>query len=231
MTAGWPCATEQHREVPTDDAVRAGRPEHPAQPGVAVDLPQPVPGRRAVARVRGHEQRVPAPAPGAGPAARGQVRLHVLPGRPVVLPVPGADGHGRLPDVLLHPVGHPGLLEHPRHPVTGHVRPADPEHPPVGRPPDGVLRVPAHDAGLLPRGLQAAARVQLGRRGRAPVPDDRAQLLRLPAAVGPDRLLGHHHRQQHGQLLPRVQHARPSSSCWAASRWPRTRCSGSMSPT
>ncbi len=47
---------------------------------------------------------------------------------------------------------------------TGHVRPADPEHPPVGRPPDGVLRVPAHDAGLLPRGLQAAARVQLGRR-------------------------------------------------------------------
>ena len=33
----------------------------------------------------------------------------------------------------------------------------------AGRAPDGVLRVPAHDAGLLPRGLQAAARVQLGR--------------------------------------------------------------------
>ena len=32
------------------------------------------------------------------------------------------------------------------------------------RAPDGVLRVPAHDAGLLPRRLQAAARVQLGRR-------------------------------------------------------------------
>ena len=32
----------------------------------------------------------------------------------------------------------------------------DPEHPPLGRPPDGLLRVPAHDAGLLPRRLQAA---------------------------------------------------------------------------
>ena len=46
------------------------------------------------------------------------------------------------------------ILEHPE---LGHVRAADPEHPPVGRPPDGVLRLPAHDAGLLSRGLQAAA--------------------------------------------------------------------------
>ncbi len=33
----------------------------------------------------------------------------------------------------------------------------DPEHPSLGRPPDGLLRLPAHDAGLLPRRLQAAA--------------------------------------------------------------------------
>ena len=51
---------------------------------------------------------------------------------------------------------------------------ADPERPSVGRPPDGVLRLPAHDAGLLPRGLQAAARVQLGRRRAAAAHDDRA---------------------------------------------------------
>ena len=44
------------------------------------------------------------------------------------------------------------------------VRAPDPQHPPLGRAPHGVLRVPAHDAGLLPRRLQAAARVQLGRR-------------------------------------------------------------------
>ena len=49
-------------------------------------------------------------------------------------------------------------------PVGGAVRAADAEHPPLGRPPDGVLRLPAHDAGLLPRRLQAAARVQLGGR-------------------------------------------------------------------
>ena len=95
--------------------------------------------------------------------------------------------------------------QHPRHPEPGHVRPADPQHPPVGRPPDGVLRVPAHDAGLLPRGLQAAARVQLGRGRRPAVPDDRPQLHGLPAAVGPDLVLGHHHRQQHGRLLPAHQ--------------------------
>ena len=34
----------------------------------------------------------------------------------------------------------------------------------LGRAPDGVLRLPAHDAGLLPRRVQAATRVQLGRR-------------------------------------------------------------------
>ena len=93
-----------------------------------------------------------------------------------------------------------------RHPEPGGVRAADPEHPPLGRPPDGVLRVPAHDAGLLPRRLQAAPRVQLGRRRRPAVPDDHAQLHRLPAAVGPDRVLGHHDRLEHGRLRAAVQH-------------------------
>jgi hypothetical protein len=38
----------------------------------------------------------------------------------------------------------------------------------MGRAPDGVLRLPAHDARLLSRRLQATARVQLGgRRGAA----------------------------------------------------------------
>ena len=91
--------------------------------------------------------------------------------------------------------------------TRGHVRAADPEHPSVGRPPDGVLRLPAHDAGLLPRGLQAAARVQLGRRRGPALPDDHAQLHRLPAAVGPDRLLGDHDRHEHGRLRAAVQHA------------------------
>ena len=97
---GRPAWQEEPGELP-----RAGGPDHPPERRLAVALPQAVPRRRAVARVRGHEQRVPAPAPGAGPPARGQVRLHVLPRRPVVLPVPRADRDGRLPDVLLRPVG------------------------------------------------------------------------------------------------------------------------------
>ena len=44
------------------------------------------------------------------------------------------------------------------------VREPGPQHAQMGCAPDGVHGVPAHGAGLLPRRLQAAARVQLGRR-------------------------------------------------------------------
>ena len=72
---------------------------------LALALPPALPQRRAIARHGGHEQRVPAHPPGAGPPARGQVRLHLLPGRPVVLLLPGADRDRRLPDVLLRALG------------------------------------------------------------------------------------------------------------------------------
>src|SRR3954463_16552843 len=137
---GPPAWQEEPGEFP-----RANGPEHPAEPGLAFALPPAVPERRTLARVRRHEQRVPAHPPGPRPPARGEVRLHVLPGWPVVLPVPRPDRDGRLPDVLLRAVGGARLHEHPRHPERGHVRVADPEHPSVGRPPDGVLRLPPHD--------------------------------------------------------------------------------------
>ncbi len=156
---GLPVWQEEPGELPG-----AGRPEHPPERRLALGVPPAVPQRRAVAGVRGDEQRLPAPPPGAGPPARGEVRLHLLPGRADVLPLPGPDRHRRLPDVLLRAVGDAGLLEHPPDPGRGAVRAAHPQHPPLGRPPDGLLRLPAHDAGLLSRRVQAAARVQLGRR-------------------------------------------------------------------
>src|SRR3954451_6466232 len=205
VTRSWPVRPAWQED--TGELPRAGGSEHPPKRRVALALPQPVPARRAVARVRGHEQRLPAYPPGPRPPARREVRVHLLPRRLELLPLPRADRDRRLPDVLLRPVGDAGVYEHPRDPEPGDVRITHEERPPVGRPPDGLLRLPAHDAGLLPRRLQAAARVQLGRRRGAAVPHDHAQLHRLPAAVGPDRVLGDHHRHQHGRLRAVVQHA------------------------
>ena len=54
---------------------------------------------------------------------------------------------------------------------------------------------------------------------------------RLPAAVGPDRLLGDHHRQQHRLVRAALQHAARSCSSSAASRSARTRCCASTCST
>ena len=51
------------------------------------------------------------------------------------------------------------------HRGLGRIRLIRPQHAPLGRAPHGADRVPSHDPGLLPRRLQAPARVQLG--GRA----------------------------------------------------------------
>src|SRR5512132_2408686 len=93
------------REVTFVEAVpRACRRGSPAQRAVAFAVPPALPDRRAIACLRGHEQRLPAPPPGARPPARGQVRLHLLPGRSVVLLLPRADRDRRLFDVLLRAV-------------------------------------------------------------------------------------------------------------------------------
>ena len=179
---------------------RAGRRDDPPQCRLALHLPPAVPQRRTVA----------------GDGVMNNVFLHMHPVRVrqhavkfaytfclgglsfflfLVLAITGVY-------LMFFYVPSPraGVHQHPADPSRGALRAADPEHPPLGRAPDGVLRLPAHDAGLLPRRLQAAARVQLGRRRGAAPPDRDAVVHGLPAAVGPDRLLGHHHRHQHGQL-------------------------------
>src|SRR4051794_28422604 len=96
--------TAPMREDTFVELSRACRRGLQAERALPFAVPSAVPDRRAFALVRGHEQRFPAPAPGARPAARGQVRVHVLPGRPVVLLLPRADRDRRLPDVLLRAV-------------------------------------------------------------------------------------------------------------------------------
>src|SRR5262245_23424378 len=83
-------ATGPMREDTFVELSRACRHGHQAVGALPFALPSAVSDRRTIARLRGHEQRLPAPAPGARPAARGQVRLHVLSGRPVVLLLPSA---------------------------------------------------------------------------------------------------------------------------------------------
>src|SRR6185369_16601128 len=129
-TRSWPARPASQEEP--GEFPRADGPHHPPKPRLALALPSAVPQRRTVAGVRGDEQRLPAHPPGPRPAARRQVRLHVLSRWPVVLPVPRPDDHRRVPDVLLRAVGDAGVHEHPRHPEPGHVRVADPEHPSVG---------------------------------------------------------------------------------------------------
>ena len=65
----------------------------------------------------------------------------------------------------------------------------------------------------------------------AAVLDHRAVVHRLPAAVGPDRVLGDHDRQQHRLVRAAPRHGHRSCSSSAASRSARTRCCASTSCT
>ena len=88
------------------------------------------------------------------------------------------------------------------------LRLVDPLRPPPLRPPHGGRGVPPPRAGLPDRRLQErgrarpAPRVELGQRGRDAGPDPLPVVHRLPAALGPARLLGGHGRHQHRRVGP-----------------------------
>src|SRR5687768_10902620 len=116
-SSGWPVSATRLRQEDTFvELPRARRRGDSTQRVVAFPVPPGVPAGRALAGDGGHEQRFPALAPGAGAAARRQVRLHLLPRRAVVLLIPGADRDRRLPDVLLRAARNVGLRGHPAHP-------------------------------------------------------------------------------------------------------------------
>ena len=120
--------------------------------------------------------------------------------------------HARLGDAdrLHRPGGHRRdprdvLQAGPRHGVRvdpdDHERPdarlARPRHAPLGRERLHHPDVPAHGARVPVRRLQVPARAELDHRRAAPRARDARGLHRLPAAVGPDRVLGDRRRDQH----------------------------------
>src|SRR5207247_147851 len=222
--ARWPPFPCRRRRRPGRPG-RRGEGRSEAQAAVARGGPRPRPGDRGLevdvpARIhlpKGLQGHVPGPRPGhheqrpvpppsrQDEAPRAEADVHVLVRRPVLLPVRPADRDRHLPDVLLPSHGRPRrghrLRRHAEHPDIGVLRGPGAQPPPMGRPPHGVQRDPAHGPGLLHGGLQAATRVQLGG-GRDPaVPDARAVGHRLPAALGPAGDLGHHGRHQPGRVL------------------------------
>src|SRR5487761_1936444 len=167
---------------------------------VAVHFP-PRLSRYAIEPVACHDgQCVPAPAPCQGEPEGDEDHLYVVPWRLVLLSVPGADDHWRLPDVLLRPRTDGGVCEHPADYERGGLWQHRAQYAPLGGALDGGYSDPPHDPRVLPRRVQAAARVQLGRGRRSFPRHVAAQLHGLPAPVGSDRLLGYHRRLEHGEL-------------------------------
>ena len=120
--------------------------------------------------------------------------------------------------VPLRAVGRARLRVGQGHRVRRHVRLVDPLRAPHSRAPDGRGRLPAPGARVPDRRLQerrrpgAAARVELGASASSMLLADAVPLVhRVPAAVGPARVLGGHRRHQHRLVDPARRPARCAS--------------------
>ena len=200
------------------------------------DLPQGLQGHLARPRPRDDEQRAVPPAPGEGEAARVEADLHVLPGRPVVLPVHPAHDHGHLPDVLLPAHGR----RRRRHRLRATCRASAPPCSSAtwsatsidGAPTSWCSRVSLHMARVFYTGAYKPPREFNWVVGRDPaVPDPGTVVHRVPAAVGPAVDLGGHRGHLAGRATRPSSPSRRSSCCWAASWSARTRCSAGTSST
>ncbi len=127
-------------------------------------------------------------------AARHELVPHARLGDADGVPRPG-DHRRRARDVL-QAGSRLGLRVDPVHHQRPHPRLARARHAQVGRERLHHPDVPPHGAGLPLRRLQVPARAELDHR-RAPARDGHARgLHRLPAALGPDRVLGDGRRDQ-----------------------------------
>ena len=183
-----------------------GRPRHhrahQAQRRVALGVPARAARHTARARAAVVQQRLPARVPGQDPEARAAPALLV----PARVHRRGAvrhpARHRRVPDVRLHAVGRLRVRRHAAPEDRRRLRAADPQRAPLGGAPDGARRRAAPRARLLRRRVQEAARVQLGHRRDAAAAHARLLVHRLPAAVGPARVLGGHRRHEPRALRP-----------------------------
>ena len=180
---------------PRDDHVHR-RQDHRVA-GLEERLPPPDADRPAQPGGGDADELLPAPAPGERPQAGDRAQLHLVHGRDDVLPVHRRGGDRRAADVLLPADAGTRLQRHPGPPRRDHAG-----HPPraasLGGARDGHRGLAAHVPRVPDRQLQAAPRVQLGRRRDPAGADAAAVVHRLPAAVGPAGDLGHHGRLEHG---------------------------------
>src|SRR5438132_9268968 len=161
---------------------------------LAVAIPSRISGLAEEPIPRGLYERLSAPAPGQGAAARARDPLHVVHGRALVLPLPRPHPDRNAADVLLPADDRVGLLGHQGSRDRRHFWSAPAEHAPLGRARHGHHGLPAHDPRLLHRLVQTPARVQLGHRHAALLLHDPALLHGIPAPLGPALVLGGHGR-------------------------------------
>ncbi len=131
--------------------------------------------------------------------------------------------HGRDPGDVLQAGSRQGVRVDPVHHERPRVGLARARHAPLGRERLHHPALPPHGPRVPVRRLQVSARAELADR-RAPARARHVRRLhRLPAAVGPDGVLGDGRRHQHQRHRP-VRRARSSrTSCAAAQRSARRR--------
>ena len=108
-----------------------------------------------------------------------------------------ADRHRRHPRDVLQARPGSRVRVDPGHHERAHARLARARHAQVGRQRLHHPHVPAHGAHVPVRRVQVPARAELDRRRAAARERHGRGLHRLPAAVGPDGVLGHRRRHQH----------------------------------
>ncbi len=125
------------------------------------------------------------------------LELFVLARHRVGVAAADPDGHRRDADVLLRAFDRARIRQHQGFAVRRQLRPHAEKSASMGGGGNGRRRVHPHGASVLHRRVPRRSRDQLGSRRRTFPADVVPVVHRLPAAVGPARVLGDHRRNQY----------------------------------